>query len=164
AVVIRLRDAGLDMRAGRDDVGFDASVAASRIDWAAAREADDVVRAVRARVGDAAAVGSCLADVFARAAGDDLLGRGRVADSVGRRPDVAGREDHNQLLIARDAALRVAHDAVISLRVAVVAASGCPGEAPGVARNASALPVSGILPGSPRRAGWAEDRRAAHPR
>src|SRR5215468_3017280 len=164
AVVIRLRNAGFDMRAGRDDVRFDAAVAPSRIDWAAAREADDVVRAVRARVGDAAAVGSCLADVFARADGDDVLGRARAADSVGRRPAVAGREDYNQLLIASDAALRVAHDAVISLRVAVVAARGRPGKAPGVARNASALPVSGILPSRPRRAGWAEDRRAAHPR
>src|SRR5262249_38172142 len=142
--------------------GLDASVAAGRIDGAAAREADDVIRAVRARVLDAASVGSCLPDVFARPDGDDVLGGGGAADGVGARPVVAGCEDHDQLLIARDAALRVAHYAVISLRVGVVAEEVC--KSPGVARNASPLPVSGILPGRPGRASWAEDRRAAHPR
>src|SRR5215831_10709542 len=120
AVVIRLRNAGLDVRAGRDDVGFDAAVAASRINWAAAREANDVVRAVRASVGDAAAVGPRLADVFARADGDDVLGRAGAADGVGARSAVAGREDHDQLLISGNAALRVAHNEVIGLGVRVV--------------------------------------------
>src|SRR5215813_4934856 len=144
AVVIRLRDAGLDVRAGRDNVRFDAGVAARRIDGAAAREADDVVGAVGACVGDAASVGPGLADVLARADRDDVLGGGGAADGVGARPVVAGGEDYDQLLIAGGAALRVAHDAVIFLRVGVVAEEAC--KAPGVARNTSALPVSGILP------------------
>jgi hypothetical protein len=79
AVVIRLRDAGLDVRAGRDDVGFDATVAARRIDGAAAREADDVVGAVGAGGADAAAVGPGLAEVLARADRNDVLGRAGAA-------------------------------------------------------------------------------------
>src|SRR5215468_10412917 len=76
AVVIRLRDAGFDVSAGRDDVGFDAPVAATRIDGAAARETDDVVGAVGAGVGNAATVGSGHADVLARADCEDILGGG----------------------------------------------------------------------------------------
>src|SRR5262245_5200175 len=144
AVVIGLRDAGLDVRAGRDDVGFDAPIAAPRIDGAAAREADDVVGAVGAGVADAAAVVSGHADVLASADRDDVLGGGGAADGVGARPVVAGGEDHDQLLIAGGAALRVAYYAVIFLRVGVVAEEVC--KAPGVARNTSALPESGIFP------------------
>src|SRR5215471_10880345 len=157
AVVIRLRDAGFDVRAGRDDVGFDAPVAAPRIDGTATREADDVVGAVGAGVGNAAAVGSGHADVLARADCDDVLGGGRAADGVGGRPVVAGGEDHDQLLIAGDAALSVAHDAIIFLRAAVVAFGGGPGKAPGVARNTGALPVSGILPCRRAKIGGTED-------
>src|SRR5262249_7649011 len=156
------RDAGFDVRAGRDDVGLDAPVAARRIDGAAARKADDVVGAVGAGVGDAAAVGSGLADVLARADRDDVLGGGGGADWVGAGSVVAGGEDHNQLLIAGGAALRVAHDAVIFLRVGVVAEEVC--KAPGVARNTSALPVSGILPCRRAKASRTEDCGAAHPR
>src|SRR4030095_9093308 len=145
AVVIRLRDAGLDVRAGRDDVGFDATVAARRIDGAAAREADDVVGAVGACVADAAAVGPGLAEVLARADRNYVLGSAGAADGVGARSVVAGREDHDHLLIAGDAALRVAHYTVNFLRVDVVAEEI--DEAPGVARNASALAVSGVFPG-----------------
>src|SRR5262245_9116845 len=144
AVVIRLRDAGLDVRAGRDDVGFDAPVAARRIDGTAAREDDDVVGAVGAGVGDAASVVSGHADVLARADREDVLGGGGAADGVGARPVVAGGEDHDQLLIAGGAALRVAYYAVIFLRAGVVAEEVC--KAPGVARNTSALPESGIFP------------------
>src|SRR5215467_4410679 len=156
AVVIGLRDAGFDVRAGRDDIRFDAPVAARRIDGAAARKADDVVGAVSAAVGDAAAVGSGLADVLARADRDDVLGGGGAADGVGARPVVAGGEDHDQLLIAGRAALRVAHDAVIFLRAAVVAFGGGPGKAPGVARNTGPLPVSGIFPRRRAKIGGAE--------
>src|SRR5262245_16000487 len=121
AVVIRLRNAGLDVRAGRDDVWFDATVAARRIDRAAARESDDVVGAVGAGVGDGASVGSGLAEVLARADRNDVLGRAGAADGVSAGSVVACREDHYHLLIAADAALRVAPDAVNLLRDDVVA-------------------------------------------
>src|SRR5262245_22705148 len=142
AVVIRLRDAGLDVRAGRDDVGFDAAVAARRIDGTAAREADDVIGAVGAGVADAAAVVPGLAEVLTRADRDDVLGGAGAADGVGAGSVVAGREDHYHLLISGDAALRVAHDTVNLLRVCVVAEEI--DEAPRVARDASALAVSGV--------------------
>src|SRR5262245_22111963 len=144
AVVIGLRDAGLDVRAGRDDVGFDSTVAARRIDGAAAREADDVIGAVGAGVADAAAVVPGLAEVLARAYRNYVLGRAGAADGVCARSVVAGREDHYHLLIAGDAALRVAHYAVNFLRVGVVAEKI--DEAPGVARTAGALAASRFLP------------------
>src|SRR5262245_40790993 len=162
AVVIRLRDAGLYVGTGRDDVGFDAAVAARRIDGAAAREADDVVGAVGASGADAASVISGLAEVLARADRNYVLGSAGAADGVGARSVVAGGEDHYQLLIAGDAALRVAHDAVIFLRVGVVAEEVC--KAPGVARNTSALADSCVFPCRRAKAGRAEDRGAAHPR
>src|SRR5262245_15237808 len=158
AVVIRLRDAGFDVRAGRDYVRFNATVAARRIDWAAGRRADDVVGAVGASVGDGASVGSGRAEVLARDDRNAVLARAGAADGGSARSAVPGREDHNQLLIARDSALRVAHNAGVGLRVAVVPACGGPGKSPGVARDARALAVSGILPGRPARSAIAEDR------
>src|SRR5262245_42263781 len=83
AIVIRLRDAGLDVRAGRDAVGFDAAVAAGRIDGAAARKADDVVGVVGAGVANDASVGSGLAEVLARADRDDVLCRAGADDGAG---------------------------------------------------------------------------------
>src|SRR5262245_17276230 len=73
AVVVRLRDAGFDMRTWRDQVRFDASVSSSGIHRAAAGKPDDVVGIVGAAVADSAPVVARLADVFARADSDHVL-------------------------------------------------------------------------------------------
>ena len=121
AVVIRLRDAGLDVRAGRDDVGFDATVAARRIDGAAARK-PMMSLALSAPVLPMPQPSFPVWRKFSPAPTEMMfLAVPGLLTVLDPGSVVAGREDHDQLLIAGDAALRVAHDAVNFLRVGVVA-------------------------------------------
>src|SRR5438309_937469 len=82
AVVIRLRHAGFNVSARRNDVGLDSPIAAQRVDGSATRETDDVVRAIGAGISDAAAVGSGLSNILAGTDTDDILGRSRTADGI----------------------------------------------------------------------------------
>ena len=116
----------LDVRARRHDVRLDALVRTRP----AAREIDDVVGVVGARVVHGAPVRPELVVVFRRADGEDVLGGSGRADGRGAGPVVAGRVDEQAFLVAGDAGLRVAGDGVGALRVDVVHA---------VARHAPAV-------------------------
>src|SRR5262245_31344253 len=88
AVVVRLRNSGLDVGPGSHDVRFDASVAAGSVDRSPARKADDIVGAIRAGIGDSTAVGAGLTNVLAGSDRDHVFGRPGRADRIGGRTAV----------------------------------------------------------------------------
>src|SRR5262245_17165091 len=132
------------MRARRNNVGLDAPVTPTEIDWPVTRKEGDIVSAICAGIVDSASVGAGHAHVLAGAYGDDILRRaGRSYRSFSRLPSVAGGKDNCQLLIARDLALRVPHYAVVFLRNSVVAPEI---DSPGIGRDARSLTIGRPFP------------------
>ena len=126
-----LRDATRHMRARSHQIRLLALV----VGGAAARERDDIVKAIRASVGDQAAVvtGGVVAAVGDRVRmavlrgtdRDDVLRGARGADGIRSRPGVSGREDDDHLLVSghghgRARRLRVPNQCVVALGVEVV--------------------------------------------
>src|SRR5262249_18711021 len=144
AEIVRLRDAGLDVRPGRQEVWLDATVIPAQPDRTPRGEVDDVVGAVGSRHADPATVRARGPVVLAAADGDDVLGGRRAGHGARKRTGVAGGEPDDHLLHPRHADLGVPDDLIVGLREGVVLPAVV--ETPGVARDARAVGVGAVLP------------------
>ena len=129
------------MCAGRAEVGLETSVGTR----ATAGKTDEVIRAVRAGVRDAAAVRAAKRlHVFRRADADDVLARAGRTNGGRAGTGVARCEDDDHFLIARvrhgrAAGLRVADERVVILRVGIVSTRRV--RAPTVVAHARAIAI-----------------------
>ena len=137
--VVTLGDARFNVGSGSCDLRLPTAIAAGAVHRTTTRKTNNVPPAIRTRVRNRAAIGSCLAHVFTGSHGQNVLRDPGRPNSTTAGSIVARSENHQVLLIAANCALHVAGQEVIFLSTGSVGIGVS--ETPGVRADACSEPI-----------------------